>query len=117
MGIARIATGIIAAFWSGTPFGAITALNPTDDFGKYVIQSEGIRLAFTRHGGALANLWINDTNGNEVDIVLGFDYASQYLNSSRNPYLGGAIGEKRMCLSFAIICTNFGGYRSVRRSD
>jgi aldose 1-epimerase len=90
--IAKIITSIIGAFWSGDSlFSAITTLRPTDDFGKYVIQSDGIRLAFTRHGGALTNLWINDTNGNEVD-VLGFDYASEYLKSSRNPYLGGAIG-------------------------
>ena len=93
MKIAQIAASIFAAFRPGsTPFAAVTALNPTDDFGKYVIQSEGIRLAFTRHGGALANLWINDTHGNEVDIVLGFDHASEYLKSIRNPFLGGAIG-------------------------
>ena len=93
MKIAHIAASIIAAFRSdSSPFAAITALRPTDDFGKYVIQSEGIRLAFTRHGGALANLWINDTHGNEVDIVLGFDHASEYLDSTRNPFLGGAIG-------------------------
>jgi aldose 1-epimerase len=93
MKIAQIATSIIATFRSdGSPFSAVTALRPTDDFGKYVIQSDGIRLAFTRHGGALTNLWINDTDGNEVDIVLGFDYASEYLSSTRNPFLGGVIG-------------------------
>lgn len=92
--ITAVAKSIFVALWAGSsPFGVITALWPTDDSGKYVIQSEGIRLAFTNHGGALANLWINDTNGNEVDIVLGFDDATQYLSSSRNPYLGGAIGR------------------------
>lgn len=92
--IAALVKSLVAALWAGSsPFGIITALWPTDESGKYVIQSEGIRLAFTNHGGALANLWINDTNGNEVDIVLGFDNATQYLSSIENPYLGGTIGQ------------------------
>jgi aldose 1-epimerase len=97
MKIATFAASLVAtikALWvDGSPFAGVTALWPTDDSGKYVIQAEGIRLAFTNHGGALANLWINDTNGNEIDIVLGFDHAKEYLSYNGNTYLGGAIGQ------------------------
>ncbi|KAI9783830.1 MAG: hypothetical protein M1839_003166 [Geoglossum umbratile] len=97
MNIATFAASLIAtikALWvDGSPFAGVTALWPTDESGKYVIQAEGIRLAFTNHGGALANLWINDTNGNEIDIVLGFDHAKDYLSYGGNTYLGGAIGR------------------------
>lgn len=97
MKISVFVTSVVAtlkSLWEdGSPFAGATALWPTDESGMYVIQSEGIRLAFTNHGGALANLWINDTNGNEIDVVLGFDSAKQYLNYSGNTYLGGAIGQ------------------------
>lgn len=92
--LTAVVKSIFVALWAGSsPFGVITALWPTDDSGKYVIESEGVRLAFTNHGGALTNLWINDTNGKEIDIVLGFDHAAEYLSSHRNPHLGGAIGQ------------------------
>ncbi|KAH7310215.1 putative aldose 1-epimerase family protein [Rhexocercosporidium sp. MPI-PUGE-AT-0058] len=101
MKFTRIAASVIAAFRSGSPFAAVTALWPTNNEGKYVIEAEGIRLAFTRHGGALANLWIKDKDGKEIDIVLGFDTANEYLNSSRNPFLGGAIGRYASLISGA----------------
>ncbi|KAL2833068.1 putative aldose 1-epimerase family protein [Aspergillus pseudoustus] len=97
MRIDIFATSVIAAIkavWSrGSPFAAATALYPTNEQGKYVIQSEGIRLAFTNNGGALANLWINDTYGNEIDIVMGFNSAAEYLKYPGNPFLNGVIGR------------------------
>jgi aldose 1-epimerase len=82
------------AIWrGGSPFTALTAVWPTNDEGKYVIEAEGIRLAFTNHGAALANLWINDTKGQEIDVVLGLDHADQYPKSTSNPYLNGIIGK------------------------
>jgi aldose 1-epimerase len=81
------------AIWKGgSPFTALTAVWPTNDEGKYVIEAEGIRLAFTNHGAALSNLWINDTNGQEIDIVLGLDHADLYTQTTSNPYLNGVIG-------------------------
>lgn len=92
----KLTTSIFAAVksvWTrGSPFAALTALWPTNEEGKYIIQSEGIRLAFTNHGGALTNLWINDTNGQEIDIVLGLDDAHGYPHMTSNPYLNGVIG-------------------------
>ncbi|KAK3936665.1 aldose 1-epimerase family protein [Diplogelasinospora grovesii] len=90
------------AIWvGGSPFNAITAMWPTNDEGKYVIQSEGIRVAFTNYGAAVTNLWVNDTNGQELDIVLGLDHADQYLESKLNPYLNGMIGRYNGYLSGA----------------
>jgi aldose 1-epimerase len=103
MKVVTVTISIIAAIKSvwmrGSPFAAATALFPTNEEGKYVIQAEGIRLAFTNHGGALANLWINDTKGKELDVVMGFDHANDYLKYPGNPYLNGAIGESRERIS------------------
>lgn len=79
----------------GNPFSIMGSLIPTDASGKYVIESEGIRLAFVKHGGALANLWINNTNCREIDVVLGFDNATQYDAYEGTPTLNGAIGTAR----------------------
>jgi aldose 1-epimerase len=95
--IAKLSGRLLAtakAIWvGGSPFNAVTAMWPTNDEGKYVIESEGIRLAFTNYGAALTNLWVNDTDGQEIDIVLGLDHADMYLNSKLNPYLNGMIGK------------------------
>ena len=77
----------------GNPFSIMGFMHPTNAEGKYVIESEGIRLAFIKKGGALANLWINDTNCRERDIVLGFDNSTQYDSYQGHPVLNGAIGK------------------------
>lgn len=81
------------ALWTGgSPFAGYTAMHPVNEEGKFVIQSRGIRLAFTNlNGGAPTNLWINDTNGNEVDILLGLTHAKDYVNYTG--LLGGTIGQ------------------------
>lgn len=76
----------------GNPFSIMGFLHPTNSEGKYVIEAEGIRLAFVKRGGAVANVWINDTSGREIDIVMGFDNASQYDSYEGYPILNGAIG-------------------------
>jgi aldose 1-epimerase len=76
----------------GSGFAGYTAMWPSNEEGKWVIEAEGIRLAFTNlNGGAPTNLWINDTNGNEVDIILGLDQAKEYENYIGK--LGGTIGK------------------------
>jgi hypothetical protein len=77
----------------GSPFDVLTALWPTNEEGKYVIQAEGVRLAFSNHGATLANFWINNTNGEEIDIVLGLDHADSYLGTKSNPFPNGFIGK------------------------
>lgn len=64
-----------------------------DENGKYEISSEGIRGLFIPYGASIANLFINDTNGIERDIVLGFDNASHYSVDQFHPHLGGVPGK------------------------
>jgi len=92
----RVLASLLAttkALWSGgSPFAGYTAMWPTNSEGKYVIEAEGIKLAFTNlNGGAPTNLWINDTNGREIDILLGLEFAKEYVNYTG--LLGGTIGE------------------------
>ncbi|KAF3480347.1 aldose 1-epimerase family protein [Arthroderma uncinatum] len=90
--IASVTATIKSLISGGSPFAGFTALWPTNSDGKYIIQAEGIRMAFTnRNGGAPTNVWINDTNGNEVDIILGLDKVEDYDNYLG--YLGGTIGR------------------------
>ncbi|KAH8896318.1 galactose mutarotase-like protein [Thozetella sp. PMI_491] len=86
-------TATVKALWNGgSPFAGYTALWPADYEGKWIIQAEGIRIAFTNlNGGSVTNLWINDTNGNEIDVILGLDRVPEYDNY--RGLLGGAIGR------------------------
>lgn len=63
-----------------------------DADGKYTISAEGIRAQFIPYGASISNLFINDTNGIERDIVLGFDNASYYSIDPIHPHLGGVPG-------------------------
>ena len=93
----KLTAGALAttkALWKGgSPFAALTALWPTNEEGKYTIESEGIKIAFTTHGAAVTNLWLADKDGEERDIVLGLDHADMYLETNSNPYLNGIIGK------------------------
>lgn len=75
---------------------AASLLLPTaraqDADGKYTISAEGIRAKFIPYGASISNLFINDTNGIERDIVLGFDNASYYSVDKLHPHLGGVPG-------------------------
>ncbi|KAI1779147.1 putative aldose 1-epimerase family protein [Hypoxylon cercidicola] len=92
--IVAIVFAAIKSAWSGgSPFAVQTVLYPLNEENKYIIESEGVRLAFTLNGGALSNLWINDTHGVERDIVLGFDQADDVRGWVGNPWLNGVIGR------------------------
>ncbi|KAF2243641.1 galactose mutarotase-like protein [Trematosphaeria pertusa] len=67
-------------------------IGPNAD-GKYEISAEGIRGLFIPYGASISNLFINDTNGIERDIVLGFDNASHYSVDQFHPHLGGVPGR------------------------
>ncbi|KAJ5087473.1 aldose 1-epimerase family protein [Penicillium angulare] len=105
MNIWKFSVSVLAAVksvWTrGSPFAAVTALWPTNEEGKYIIQSEGIRLALTNHGAAVTNLWVNNTHGREIDIVLGLDDAEAYQSLQSNPFLNGVIGRYAGYLSNA----------------
>ncbi|KAK4119456.1 galactose mutarotase-like protein [Parathielavia appendiculata] len=93
----KLSAGVLAtakAVWKGgSPFAALTAMWPVNDEGKYTIEAEGIKISFTHHGAAVANLWVRDRDGDEIDIVLGLDHADMYPETSSNPYLNGVIGR------------------------
>ena len=63
-----------------------------DADGKYTIAAEGIRAQFVPYAASISNLFINDTNGIERDIVLGFENASYYSVDPLHPHLGGVPG-------------------------
>lgn len=66
---------------------------PVGNDGKYTIVAEGIRAQFIPYGASLTNLFINDTNGVERDIVLGYDNATYYTQDASHPHLGGVPGK------------------------
>ena len=61
--------------------------------GKYCLTSTGIRAEFIPYGASLSNLFIQDKNGEERDIVLGFDNATAYKESGWHPHLNGVPGR------------------------
>lgn len=89
--VASFAATMKSLWHGGSPFAGYTALWPTGDDGKWSIQAEGIRLVFTNaNGGVPTNLFMNDTNGNEIDLILGLDDPKDYGDYVGQ--LGGTIG-------------------------
>ncbi|KAK4067250.1 uncharacterized protein Triagg1_7693 [Trichoderma aggressivum f. europaeum] len=90
--LASLTATLKSLWYGGSPFAGYTALWPTGPDGKWSIQAEGIRLVFTNaNGGAPTNLFMNDTNGNEIDLILGLDNPKDYVNYIGQ--LGGTIGR------------------------
>jgi aldose 1-epimerase len=86
------ALSLLATIASAQDSYSNNTIGPNDD-GKYEISAEGIRGLFIPYGASIANLFINDTNGVERDIVLGFDNASHYSVDPFHPHLGGVPGR------------------------
>jgi hypothetical protein len=63
-----------------------------DADGKYTISAKGIRAQYVPYGASISNLFVNDTNGIERDIVLGWDNATYYTVDTSHPHLGGVPG-------------------------
>jgi aldose 1-epimerase len=66
---------------------------PVGADGKYTLEAEGIRAQFIPYGASITNLFINDTNGVERDIVLGFDNATAYETDKSHAHMGGVPGR------------------------
>jgi aldose 1-epimerase len=95
----RITAIVIATFLSGVVSAQsynTTSVGHPDANGKYTIQSRGIRAHFIPYGASISNLFINDTNGVERDIVLGFDNATYYTLDASHPHLGGVPGNSHV---------------------
>ena len=81
---------VLAACQQTTIAGNGTTVRPD---GKYEISSEGIRAYFIPYGASISNLFIEDVQGIERDIVLGFDNATYYSESALHPHLNGVPGR------------------------
>lgn len=87
---------LLGAATAGQTAGGNYPAGSPDADGKYTISAEGIRAQFIPYGASLTNLFINDTNGIERDIVLGYDNASYYSIDKAHPHLGGVPGIYRV---------------------
>ena len=59
----------------------------------FQLSSAGIRAAVTNYGGRLVSLWVEDSTGKPVDIVLGFNSLTEYSDGSNEKYHGATIGR------------------------
>ena len=62
------------------------------DVQLYWIKNKDIEVAFTNYGGRMVGLWVPDNKGKMTDVVVGFDSADGFKNSTE-PYFGATIGR------------------------
>lgn len=58
----------------------------------YWIGNKDIKASFTNYGGRLVSLLVKDKNGKPVDVIVGFNSAKGFKNSTE-PYFGATIGR------------------------
>ena len=58
----------------------------------YCIGNKDIKASFTNYGGRLVSLLVKDKNGKPVDVIVGFNSAKGFKNSTE-PYFGATIGR------------------------
>ncbi|SPO01429.1 related to Rds1 protein [Cephalotrichum gorgonifer] len=68
------------------------APKPGED-GKYTISSDGIRAQFIPYGASLTNLYVKDKNGEDVDVVLGYDDLDLYASDPAHPVYNAIPGR------------------------
>ena len=90
------AVAVAAQYNTSEPAPSPNSTTGPDADGKYTIAAEGIRAQFVPYGASISNLFINDTNGIERDIVLGFDNASHYSVDPYHVHLGGVPGASNL---------------------
>ncbi|KAI1438559.1 aldose 1-epimerase [Xylaria sp. CBS 124048] len=61
--------------------------------GKYTITSSGIKAQFITYGGTLTNLFVRDKNGQDVDVVLGYDNLTYYAVDPSHPVYNSVPGR------------------------
>lgn len=60
--------------------------------GLYWIGNNGIKAALTNYGGRLVGLWVNDSKGTPIDVVVGMSTIEAYQKAAE-PYFGATIGR------------------------
>ncbi|KAI0205464.1 aldose 1-epimerase [Astrocystis sublimbata] len=61
--------------------------------GKYTINSANIKAQFIEYGATLTNLLVKDKNGEEVDVVLGYDDLAFYPKDPGHPVYNSVPGR------------------------
>lgn len=57
-----------------------------------LVNDNGVKATITNYGARLVSLFVRDTNGELLDVSIGFDDIDGYLNSNE-PYYGATIGR------------------------
>ncbi|KAK7743378.1 hypothetical protein SLS62_010615 [Diatrype stigma] len=68
------------------------AQKPGED-GKYTIKAPGIKAQFIPYGATLTNLFVKDKNGEDVDVVLGYDDVDYYPKDPGHPVYNAIPGR------------------------
>ncbi|KAK3376445.1 galactose mutarotase-like domain-containing protein [Lasiosphaeria ovina] len=61
--------------------------------GRYTISAPGIKAQFIPYGASLTNLFVSDKNGNDIDVVLGYDDAAYYPKDPGHPVYNSIPGR------------------------
>ncbi|KAI0592823.1 galactose mutarotase-like domain-containing protein [Biscogniauxia sp. FL1348] len=64
-----------------------------DEDGKYTIESSGIKAQFIPYGATLTNLFVKDKNGEDIDVVLGYDDIDYYPEDPGHPVYNSIPGR------------------------
>ncbi|KAK7222708.1 hypothetical protein V2G26_010711 [Clonostachys chloroleuca] len=75
-----------------TLIGAVSAQSPDAD-GRYTIRANGIKAQFIPYGATLTNLFVKNKDGNDVDVVLGYDDAAFYPVDPSHPVYNAIPGR------------------------
>lgn len=63
-----------------------------DPLESHTIKAKGIEARFIGHGARLTHLFVNDKNGKNQDVVLGYDTGKEYVKNEPD-YFGGVVGR------------------------
>ncbi|KAH9992871.1 galactose mutarotase-like domain-containing protein [Xylariaceae sp. FL0662B] len=63
------------------------------DDGKYTISAPGIKAQFIPYGATLTNLFVKDKNGDDIDVVLGYDDVDYYAIDPSHPVYNSIPGR------------------------
>ncbi|KAK4237116.1 galactose mutarotase-like domain-containing protein [Achaetomium macrosporum] len=64
-----------------------------DEDGRYTISAPGIKAQFIPYGATLTNLFVKDKNGNDIDVVLGYDDVNYYPKDPGHPVYNAIPGR------------------------
>ncbi|KAI2642034.1 aldose 1-epimerase [Xylaria nigripes] len=78
--------------WAATSCAKTQVQEPGAD-DKYTISSSSIKAQFIRYGSTLTNLFVKDKNGQNVDIVLGYDDPEYYAVDPSHPIYNSVPGR------------------------